>query len=779
MRNIYLTQEQLRDYLINSLCESFIVEGKKSGQEKDINKFAQRQVGDIISHIMNKAINSGDNSEVMRLANEYGINPEYLKSKGDVEAYNTNYERERERLRDKEQAKEINQWICEYIDELRRCCVGKTFQRDKDSATVRNGIMKTHYAGTGKTYFDSLPQKAKENVLRLKDFLDKAKLTKLYREAPEVRGEYMKYGINLNDISVNTPKDFIYNKIDFTNVDDKEAYNYYKSGTIKKTLDNAAYKLDNTFDKSAKTKDKYEKSEFIRQEAKARKIAQTIDRYMDRKYGVSLTFGKDNNMFKLGNHKIHNDTLIINFESAMRCPAWNECIMKDACYAKTGELNYDDSLSANLKKGFIWTQTKSDPELMDKMCTLMRSCLVNYPAVLIKIIELPSYKEQHVWSKTEFPLNEDFNHEKHNSALELAKMTFAEISEQYGQEALEIIKKNKLGSVVRLNENGDFIGQWLVDAWEKLATDFKLVDIKVAAYTCRALNYTNVKNMILNISQANLVNGQKSEAFAHYFYAITHEEYDKFEETYDGPGYSFRIDPKTTTIHPVYRNLVNENNELAGYYYKCPCGRGKYIWEKVNLTQAQVAKLKPQEYNEFPSCLESGMYIKVNGEYYRSKQDKNAITKADCYMCRICYGRDENEGIVTEDGGAPIKWLPVFVFVATHGINQGAFDGNGQNDHRIVLGKKVDDWIALQQQNHGKHSMNMPQQAKEPAYSVVNEEETNISNSENVGANDNVVINQITQNMVYSVANMMTNRINKLDEIKTNFNKTLKMLEEN
>lgn len=782
MKKVYLTEEQFIRYLAKNLCESIISE--KGPEGKPINAFARRRAQDVINYIINKAKTSGDDSEIIQLAREYGINLDYLKGQMDKEQY----QQSRETAKQNFTNEKVKSLIAKYLPALRLCFttpkgVTDKFQKSKEQAYVnKDGSVSTKQSS--KVVFDKLPRDAQENVLKLKDLLDKLRIPQLYRDTPDSKfGKFvgtdesgkkipfMKYGINLSETDATTDINSFINDFDLTKISDDEAFHYYADGSRYDTINDKLKQQGVNVDFKKKKRDTFNGSETIQQIAYTGLLNQRIDRYLDRIYGVSLDFGADTNMFKFGNAKIHNDTLVVNFESAMRCPAWNECIMKDACYAKTSEMNYDDALSSNLKKGFIWTQTKADQTLMEMMCLLIRSCLVNYQEAWKQIRELDSLKQSQGYQDYMSSLQEAKTKTKEltqeEGGLFLSKKTFQEIRDEYGQEALDILQSPgvKMGSVVRLNENGDFIGQWLVDAWDKLAVDFDLIGVKVAAYTCRALNYENVKKMILNISQAGLVSRQKSDAFAHFFYAIAPQEYDGFEETYNGQNHSLLIDPKTHKITPVYRNLIDENGKLVGYYYKCPCGREKYKYVPFEPKQNEMGLAK--EHTTMPTCFEfSDKFIKVGGEFFKKIKSANPDAKADCYMCRICYGRNKDTDISVEGGGKPQPGLPVFVFVATHGQNQNNFKGT-QNDYRRVLGRKVTDWIEIQKA--GKQNELQPMQVQEN----INENEIAM---DNIGANDDAVVKQITNNMVYSVANHMAGGINKVNEIKTNFKKTLKML---
>ena len=62
------------------------------------------------------------------------------------------------------------------------------------------------------------------------------------------------------------------------------------------------------------------------------------------------------------------------------------------------------------------------------------------------------------------------------------------------------MKQFKRIDYIRLNENGDFVGQWLVDAWDNEAGKYQPYGVNVSAYTCRHLNYEGIKNIIINTS---------------------------------------------------------------------------------------------------------------------------------------------------------------------------------------------------------------------------------------------------------------------------------------
>jgi len=773
-----LSEEILKEFFKDQIYEALDLEGVNN---EALSNFARQRAGKMLDYLMDKAQKAEDGDEILQKAGEYGLNKDYLQRKITKGEYTQGYERKlKELLNTKNRI--ISAWVKEFLPALRSCASNEmTFDRDKDSYMNK----KFHKEGDTPRTFDKLDNNTKKEVLLLKDFLDKLGLTQIYRNFTPQKTVKTRMGVDVNNPDMNKTTDFDDLGLDFSKLDDNELKEFYSSRRAKINawaerveringeinneilfaMERDAHKKNNKAVKYKKSKNEPNKfgDKNVSDLTEISYEYQIARRYLDRTYGMALDFGANNDIFKFGNSKIADDTLVVNFQAAMRCPAWNECIMKDACYAKVSEVNYDNTLNSNLKKGFIWEQTRSDNELMALMSSLIRACMINYQRAVQEYEKTLKPKKKKNNKQLELELNEGYSKFNIETSNKMCEMTFKDVLSEYGQEMLDLLSKHKNGTLIRLNENGDFIGQWLVDAWEALATDFKLVGINVAAYTCRALNYEKVKNMILNISQANLVRGQNSTAFAHYFYAITHQEYDSLGETYTGPETNYELQiTKEGKIIPCYRNLVDENGQLCGYYYKCPCGRGKKEYtpkqesELTNKEKATAVKV-----NFIPSPIAgSEKVIIYNGQFYKLSDIDKEDSKVDCYRCRICYGRDEEKDIKYESGKKE-EGLPVFVFVAVHGENAGIF--SDESTHRKILGKDINYWINSLKNNTTKQEVTLNEEIVEP--------------TENIGANDDIVMKEITNNMTMSVANMMRSRQTQLNEVKDNFNKILKNIQ--
>lgn len=802
MKKVLLSEEQFDALVRRELNESIYFGGEcaedKKGSKDSGNPSSKRNVGDVIKYLKG-VYNSKDDSQ-----SELRDNLRYL---ADIDSVNFNYSKKGKEAAMKSatanKSDEIKQWVLKYLPVLRLCWEGNNFRGSKEMAKYDSKTGEIYNSRTSwddvfdkntgdylKRSYDNLSVDEQKNVQYLQAFLDKANLGMLYRDAQRPASVFFSCGLELDKVNKNTPIEYLEKNLNF-------------SGMFDKGYEGAEAELDKEYDgtkvKTFKSKLGREPNEEEIEQYKLSNFAQKkARRYTMMTYGVGLEFGgAKNDMFKFGNHKIAGDTLIVNFTSAMRCPAWNECIMKDACYAKTSEKNYDATLSSNLKKDLVWRQTEKDPTLMGMMMAVLRSYLIDY-------YSLPFVKE--------IPTEKGRN----DAAVALSRKTLYDIEKEYGQEAIDILTETKRGTLIRLNENGDFIGQWLVDAFEEFANELGKVGINITAYTCRALNYESVKKMILNISQMGLVRNQKSAAFAHFFYAIEPSDYKALGETYGGPNYSLDFNKDTQKITPVYRKMVDEDGILKGYYYKCPCGRGAfgYVSYEGSATAAVVdgitydpktqtfngetkfmgntinaaAFTEPKgykftyiidrvanigytkngnsnsysvmrtEYNNvdfghgIPFDITNNdpkIYINMDdGKIYEKKATGRKESTADCYMCRICYARDKND--VRYEGGNKEEGVPVYVFVATHGANRNEFQSpEGRKIHKKDAGQ----WAKI-------ISMHYPQKG------VLRGLNEDLGNQES--PIDNTTARAIGRNFIWSLARRMGSLL-RLNEVKEKF----------
>lgn len=418
-------------------------------------------------------------------------------------------------------------------------------------------LLKQYSNGKGGFNFEKLKKDYPNNyddIIRMKNFIDIKGLTRMYDPTANIPSH--PYGIKWgNDENIDD--------LDFNSISDSEAKKY--RGDKLMSLGIAKFKIKESL----------------------------VNRYMQAKYGVQMKI--PNISFSNGNAKVPENTLIINFTSAIGCPAWNECLVKHACYARQGEKGKPTVWDSNEKRSLFWLTTQHDDKLLSLMMDFARSYCFNYNKVAEELI-----KRNLVKGKTN----------PSNLAIKMSKLQLDDAF--FTSEIIEVMKEFKRIDYIRLNENGDFVGQWLVDAWDNEAGKYQPYDINVSAYTCRHLNYEGIKNIIINTS---FKDGKGN--IARRFIAIPENIYDALDETYGGKNN--QLIPNAENIKPFPQPLYNmsDNNTLTPngkYYYKCPCGR------------------------------------------------KNGSDKVSCYQCSLCYQpKTEN--------------YELFVFVKAHGSASNSLKG--------------------------------------------------------------------------------------------------------
>ena len=190
---------------------------------------------------------------------------------------------------------------------------------------------------------------------------------------------------------------------------------------------------------------------------------------------------------------------------------------------------------------------------------------------------------------------------------------------------IEFIKPFVRVKDIRINENGDFINQDMMEEFdEHIAGQFALLGVQCAAYSCRNLQFGKLKNIIINASRTAM-NG---DAIERYFVALPSDMYELFDDTFN--SYDVEADVKGSIgklrqPKPLFKVTVGPdgtpvNGIQEGYYYKCPCGREDFK-------------------------------LGSNGKDYT----------VNCYNCHMCYEHAE---------GVPRGAGKMYVFVKAHGTEK-------------------------------------------------------------------------------------------------------------
>ena len=247
----------------------------------------------------------------------------------------------------------------------------------------------------------------------------------------------------------------------------------------------------------------------------------------------------------------------------------------------------------------------------------------------------------------------------------------------FDEQDLEVLRSNPKvlrARFIRLNEEGDFIGQWLLDAFNEFAGELKLLGISTAAYTCRNLNFKNIENIIINASTIHVgtsgeTEGNVSNAIARRFFAVSTSLYDSLEDTYVPNGKRFEY----TVPEKLDSKKDYDGSKAIVPLHNTPNG----LHVKYDLKPYTNNGMTPETFNDRfdvnGPTIKNRLYYKCPcGRHGDVLNDKGKPIKMDCYLCRMCY-EPKNQ----ETG-------EIYVLVEVHGDNIDSFDMNKANKERGI-----------------------------------------------------------------------------------------------
>lgn len=530
---INISTLQYKRLVQESINRGIVLEGSYGNSvSDDYITTAKEKVGKALN---NKLTNNSYN--IQAAANELGINPNYDENERGEARRNIF-----KSVRVKEPNAYVNQFSPQMTEKVKQViAILQQIVTKKEGNINLKKLQKM--VDNNETYGMSYNE-----VMTMKDFIDAQSLRYMYDKSAKPT-DVMKFGNQRGKNGIDT------SNFDLNNITDAHIYDWLKSPSRKE----AGYTEANAF-------------EHIQNKV--------LTEYLDSTYGIQMKIPN----FSLGNNKV-KDALLINFTSAFRCPAWNECLVKHACYARAGEVrHYENEKLGNDRKNLMWIGARKiekngkegvDEEFLRLIEELLRAYVVDYSKV--KTAAKGTSKE----IRAEI---------RNINMSKLPSIRFSELSEGLR----DIISQCTRVKDIRLNENGDFIGQWLLDAFDNIAGDFALIGVNTAAYSCRNLKFEKIKNIVINASRKNM----KGDAIARYFYALPVKMYDAFEDTYGNMSISDQFNAIERIPQPLY-GLDGQPN--GNYYYKCPCGRkdfsnlkGKSL-KKVNCYQCHLCYEQPDE----------------------------------------------------------------------------------------------------------------------------------------------------------------------------------------
>lgn len=360
----------------------------------------------------------------------------------------------------------------------------------------------------------------------------------------------------------------------------------------------------------------------------------TVNNNMTSKYGLEkapLTNDLQlaTGLFSIGNAKLSDDTLIINFTSALKCPSVALCpVTQMACYAVAGELRIPEVRRKNLKVQNMWVRAIKNNKI-----------------------------------------GEVFG-----------------IAQMY----IEILQKSKKPiKYVRFNEAGDFLNQDILDAAALFASTIrKKYGVISMAYTAnKRLDFTKEIDgqpidKIIKINASRLDIKLSDDSVNNNFLATEMDfrsvlsQNDKVVSVSEADirKNTFKIlkplnDPETNIPSIPVLNKGQWSGG-KGWYYVCPCSFWRFNKDKCALkilkengfVNKDVEYLSPRETSDIIKTIPEELKSKI-------KSETNKIKSPCGTQCAVCH--NTSGGVSEKDAKySPDKWtmIPNYtVLEATHG----------------------------------------------------------------------------------------------------------------
>lgn len=404
------------------------------------------------------------------------------------------------------------------------------------------------------------------------------------------------------------------------------------------------YLIENTVDDGRALPKKA--ADLVRRESE--KVAKDIygdkygkeDKFNSSKFKVEVKFDVDipTGLFSVGNQKLSDDTLIINFSSALGCPSMQVCpISQKACYAVAGENRLPLTRRKNLMVQNLWRQA-------------MKRASSGDSTGLEKIFSIAELYIQ-VLSNTKKPIK-----------------------------------------FIRFNEAGDFTTQSLLDSAARFAKKVKeQYGVISMAYTARnGLNFTKeIDGMpidkIIKINASRNDIKLSPDTTRQKFYATEMDfktalaNNDKVEEISDSEANKLECRGTTTgknNINSVPLLSYGKWSGGEGWYYVCPCSFWKY-----NKDKAESEFYINMGITDEDTSVNDSKRISIRKTLSPDvKKNLNSLLnkiKSPCSReCSVCH---DMEGGLTPNGEVIKDYV---VLTATHGSTASNFDQDYADNKR-------------------------------------------------------------------------------------------------
>lgn len=367
------------------------------------------------------------------------------------------------------------------------------------------------------------------------------------------------------------------------------------------------------------------------------------DTYQLNNYPVMNDIQLATGLFSVGNAKLSDDTLIINFTSALRCPSINLCpVTQMACYAVAGEIRLPQVRKKNLMVQEMWKRAIKNNKLGEVFGIAETYILVsrntNKPIRYIRFNEVGDFLNQRI--------------------LDAAALFAKEMREKYQVQSMAYTSNSRLD----FKKEIDGISIYNIIKINASRLDIDLGNAGKTAFLAKSMDFESAlaeNDKVISIGLKELI-----------------------DMRFDCEG--VLNDPETNTPSIPVLNKGNWGTG-AGWYYVCPCSFWAY--KKIKATLAllrewgivgkNVYYMEQKEINKILKKLSEEQLSKI-------KEATRPIKSPCGVQCAVCH--NTSGGVAKEDSKyGPEHWHMIkdyTVLEAVHGSSSSKYKSKYADEKR-------------------------------------------------------------------------------------------------
>jgi hypothetical protein len=353
-------------------------------------------------------------------------------------------------------------------------------------------------------------------------------------------------------------------------------------------------------------------------------------------------------LFSVGNAKLSDDTLIINFTSALQCPSVSVCpVTQMACYAVAGENRLPDVRRKNLMIQNMWIRAIKNKAVGE---------VFGIAEMYIQILQNTKKPIRYIrFNEVGDFINQDI--------LDAAALFASNVKEKYGVASMAYTSNNRLDFSKEINGTP-------IDRIIKI--NASRLDIK--------LSDESVKNKFLATPM------DFESALAENDRVVSISEKERMDNNFQCLG--VLEDPETGT--PSIPVLAEGKwSGGSGWYYVCPCSFWRFnkdkrtlvILKKHNIVEKDIYYLSTEELTDIIKTIPKDKAAAIKAEI---KTETNKVKSPCGTKCSVCH--NVSGGVSFKEARlSPDKWHMITdytVLESVHGSGSSHYKPEYANEKR-------------------------------------------------------------------------------------------------